>query len=80
MSADPSIQELLIAIRALPVRDRLSLVEHVVHDIASDDAPLQDQNPNSVIGSFADIADVMDDVAEAAMVSRERDPLRLSNG
>ena len=73
MSMDTNINELLTAIRALPVRDRLKLIEHVVHDIASDDAPATDRDPISV-------ADVMENVREAAMVARERDPLRLSNG
>ena len=80
MSVGTNINELLTAIRALPVRDRLNLIEHVVHDIASDDAPVTDRNPSSVIGAFADVAEVMEEVAEAAMVARERDPLRLSNG
>jgi len=80
MSVGTNINELLTAIRALPVRDRLNLIEHVVHDIASDDAPVTDRDPISVIGAFADVADVMEEVTEAAMVARERDPLRLSNG
>jgi hypothetical protein len=78
--ASKAIDELLATIRGLPVPDRLRLVEYVVHDIALDESVPQDSNPRSVIGSFADVADVMQDVCEAAMVARERDPLRLSNG
>jgi hypothetical protein len=80
VSASKAIDELLVTIRGLPVSDRLRLVEHVVHDIALDESAAQDGNPRSVIGSFSDVADVMQDVCEAAMVARERDPLRLSNG
>ena len=59
--------------------DRLKLVEHVVHDIAATESEAH-RNPAEVIGSFLDAADVMRDVCESAMESRERDPLRLSDG
>jgi hypothetical protein len=71
---------LLAAIRDLPVSDRLKLVECVVHDLAVAELPRPEQDPMSVIGSFSDIDDAMRDVCEAAMVARERDPLRLANG
>ena len=74
------IEDLLETIRGLPVSDRLKLVEHVVHDIAATESEAHERNPADVIGSFSDIADVMQDVCEAAMESRERDPLRLSDG
>jgi len=73
------IEDLLATIRGLPVSDRLELVEHVVHDIAASESGAH-RNPADVIGSFSDVADVMRDVCEAAMESRERDPLRLSDG
>ena len=68
-----SVDELLNVIGALPVRDRLKLVERVLHDITdSQGATRATRDPRSVIGSFADIADVMDKVAAAAMADRER--------
>lgn len=36
--------------------------------------------PMALLGSFSDIPDVIQDVCEAAMVARERDPLRVARG
>jgi hypothetical protein len=80
MATSKDVDELLAAIRVLPVPERLKLVERVVHDIAGADAPAPGRDPMSVIGSFSDIPDVIQDVCEAAMVARERDPLRLPHG
>lgn len=69
----PNVDEIIKVIRALPVRDRLKLVERVLQDITdSQGVTPATSHPRSVIGSFADIADVMDEVAAAAMVERER--------
>ena len=76
MSAAKHIEDLLIAIRPLPVPDRLRLIEHVAHDIASDDTS-NARDPKSIIGSYADVADVVENITEAAMEAREREPLRL---
>ena len=52
-----------------------------VHDItAAESTGAPKRDPKAVIGSFADVADVMEQVSEAAMAARERDPLRLPNG
>ena len=73
--------EIYAAIRGLPVPERLKLVERVVHDItATQSAGVSKRDPKTVIGSLADVADVLEQVNEAAMVARERDPLRLPNG
>ncbi len=80
MTASNRIDELLVTIRGLPLSDRLRLLESVARDIAVDKSIVGHENPGSVIGSFSDIAEVMQEVSEAAMVARERDPLRLSNG
>lgn len=70
-------QQLLDAIRTLPRRDRLRLVERVVHDLAEED---RTQAPDTIVGLFADQPDLIEAVCEAAMEARERDPLRLSGG
>jgi hypothetical protein len=73
--------EIYAAIRGLPVAERLKLVERVVHDIAHAQAtPSPKRDPKAIIGSLSDMADVLEEVTEAAMVARERDPLRLPNG
>ena len=73
--------EIYAAIRGLPVPERLKLVERVVHDITeTQSAGTSKRDPRAVIGSFADMADVIEQVSEAAMAARERDPLRLPNG
>jgi hypothetical protein len=79
--ASSNLDEILNAIRGLPVPERLKLVERVVHEITESQAASNPRrDPHAVIGSFADIEDVMEQVCEAAMVARERDPLRLPDG
>jgi hypothetical protein len=73
--------EIYAAIRGLPVADRLRLVERVVHDIAEGQAArVPKREPKAIIGSLAHMADVLEEITEAAMAARERDPLRLTNG
>jgi len=38
------------------------------------------QQPGSIVGLFADEADLIDEVCEAAMAARERDTLRIGDG
>jgi hypothetical protein len=61
-------------VRTLPRREQLRLVERVVHDLA--DQNEEQQAPSSLIGCFADQADLMDEIAAGSMAARERDPLR----
>jgi hypothetical protein len=68
--------ELLRAIRALPARERLRLVEDVIHELRSEDDVGSPTEPPSVVGLFADEADLFEQVADDAMQARERDPLR----
>jgi hypothetical protein len=70
-------QQLLDAIRELPRRERLRIVESVVHDLAEED---RGQAPDVVVGLFADQPDLIEDVCEAAMQARENDPLRRVGG
>jgi hypothetical protein len=80
MSTGKQADDLFGAIRNLPVPDRLRLVERVVHDIAESEKVEPKEDAMSVIGSFSDVADLVEQICEAAMVSRERDPLRLGRG
>jgi hypothetical protein len=78
--ASTNVDDLYDAIRGLPIPERLKLVERVVHDITL--APSMGPvpcDPRSVIGAFADIGDVIEEVCEEAMIARERDRLRVSN-
>jgi hypothetical protein len=79
--ASTNVDDIYTAILGLPVPERLKLVERVVHDITEAQATTPaKRDPRCIIGSFADISDVIDEVSEAAMAARQRDPLRLSNG
>jgi hypothetical protein len=65
--------ELTQEVRALPRREQLRLVERVVRDLADQN---DDQQVPSLIGCFADQAELMDEIATGSMEARERDPLR----
>ena len=62
------------AIRDLPVRERLRLVERVVHDLADTSEPMQ-QLP-SPLGLFADDPDGVDEMMKVVMENRRRWKLR----
>ena len=54
------------------------MTERVIHDLTDGgeaEAALND--PGAIIGLFADEPELMHEVSEAAMVARERDPLRI---
>ena len=70
-------QQLLDAIGELPRGERLRLVERVVHELAEED---RGRAPATIVGLFADQPDLIEEVCEAAMQARERDPLRLAGG
>jgi hypothetical protein len=72
--SQPDLDQLLRAVRALPRPGRLRLVESVVHDLAAEGNG--SPTGKSVLGLFADDAKLIDEVCDAAMTSRERDPLR----
>jgi hypothetical protein len=80
MSSGKQADDLFGAIRNLPVPEQLRLVERVVHDIAESEKVGPSEDAMSLIGSFSDVSDLVEQVCEAAMVSRERDPLRLDRG
>jgi hypothetical protein len=69
--------QLFTEIKTLAPRERLRLVERVIHDLtAGGEAETALGDPGTIIGLFADEPELMDEVSEAAMVARERDPLR----
>jgi hypothetical protein len=67
-------EDLAREVRALPRREQLRLIERVVRDLADENE--EHQAASSLIGCFADQADLMDQIAADAMATRERDPLR----
>jgi hypothetical protein len=62
------------AIRTLPPTERLRLVERVVHDLA--EAGVAATGSASVLGLFSAEPELLDEVVDAAMAARARDPLR----
>lgn len=80
MSTGKQAEDLFGAIRSLPVPERLKLVERIVLDIAEPEKAGAIEDAMSVIGSFSDVSDLVEQICEAAMASRERNPLRLSRG
>ena len=70
--------DLLDEIRSLPPRDRLRIVEFIVHGLAADAELVAAQRPENVVGLFSDEPELLDQVAEEALGARERDPLRRS--
>ncbi|MCU0657684.1 MAG: hypothetical protein MUF64_21215 [Polyangiaceae bacterium] len=66
--------ELLRQIKTLSSQQKLKLVEHVARDLASEHLPTE--APRSLIGVLAAQGELLDEIAESAMQTRERDPLR----
>jgi hypothetical protein len=67
-------EDILAAILTLPPTERLQLVEQVVHSLASES---RERPAGAIVGLFADEPDLIDEVAEGAMLARERDHLRV---
>lgn len=68
------------AILALPPKERLRLVERVVHQLAESSAAAEAPGAVSIVGLFGDEPELIDEVVEDAMRARERDPLRRFDG
>jgi hypothetical protein len=76
LTAMMDVEHLVQEIRQLPVRDRLRLVEQVVHDLAdvsSAEGPPAEPFP---IGLFADDPDGVDDMMKTVMEMRRSSRLR----
>jgi hypothetical protein len=70
-----TVDQLYEAIRALPVAERLRLVERVVHDVAVCASPAND-GPRDLLGMFADAPDLIDQVCAEALAERRSRPWR----
>lgn len=70
-----TIEQIYEAIRALPVDERLQLVERVVHDVRADAVEGEDGGPD-LLGMFADDPDLIDQVCSEALAERTERPWR----
>ena len=70
-----TIDEIYEAIRALPVADRLRLVERVVSDVAAA-ADAAGSVDTELLGLFADDPDLIDRVCDDAYRARQQRPWR----
>lgn len=73
-------EQIFQAIQTLPVRERLRLVERVVHTLADSSGVegelRQRAEASSLLGLFADEPELVDEVCGMALDARKRDPLR----
>jgi hypothetical protein len=74
--SQPDLDQLLQAIRALPRPERSRLVETVARELAGEGRGGGAALAKAIVGLFADDPDLIDEVCESAMKTRERDPLR----
>lgn len=77
--ASPSIDELLSAIRHLPLEDRLRLIEQARQE-ADEDTPVPAEShqlsSRSLIGLMADEPDVVERMCASAYEARSKAPMR----
>ncbi len=71
------IEMIYQAIRGLPSKDRLRLVERVVRDVVEASSPVE---PASIIGMAADEPELMDEVNDLAMRARRQSRMRSVDG
>jgi hypothetical protein len=76
----PKIEELLAAIRQLPLDERLRLVERAAHDAAENVRSLSAAgvSPPSLVGLMADEPDVVDRMCSAAYEARAKARMRAT--
>ena len=72
-----TIDEIYRAIRALPVADRLHLVERVVSDVAAA-ADATGDGDTELLGLFADDPDLIDRICDDAYLARQQRPWRTA--
>lgn len=70
--------DLVTAIRTLPISDRLRLVERVVRDAAADTR--SSQAPTSLLGLMEDEPELVDQVCASALEARAKARLRRIDG
>jgi hypothetical protein len=69
---------ILEAIRALPRKERVRLVEQLRRDLENDVRPAGD--PRAIMGMMADEPELMDRVCELAMQARNQSRMRPVDG
>lgn len=75
------IEDILDAIRSLSRDERNQLAKYLRRELGEEAPPAVGAiDAGSIVGLFADDSDLIDEVCESAMLSRERDPLRLADG
>ena len=75
------IEDILEAIRSLSSEERDRLAERLRRELDEEARSAKGRlDPKAIIGLFADDPDLIDQVCESAMQSRERDPLRHADG
>ena len=79
--AAPTMDELLAAIRQLPLDKRLELIERAGHEAAADtpQPPVVSQGP-ALLGLMGDEPDLVDRVCAAAYEARQGARMRGING
>jgi hypothetical protein len=78
--ASPSIDELLSAIRHLPLEDRLRLIERARREATEDTPAPADARqvaPRSLLGLMADEPDVVDEMCALAYEARSKAQMRV---
>ena len=77
--ASPSVDELLSAIRHLPLEERLRLIERAAQE-ASEDTPAPAEarqvSPRPLLGLMADEPDVVDEMCSLAYEARSEAQMR----
>lgn len=74
------IDDILEDLRSLSREERSQLSQQLRREL-DEESPSRANafDPRDVLGLFANEADLIDEVCESAMQSREQDPLRLAN-
>jgi hypothetical protein len=77
-----TVEQILLAIDRLPIRERLRLVERVVHDLADTSLPDQrePEDGDAMLGLFADDPASVDDMMVTVMEMRRGSRLRVVEG
>ena len=65
------------ALRALPERERLRVIERVIRDLANKHSGADQSPGRSFIGLWGDEPEAVDEMVEGLMRARARRPLRL---
>jgi hypothetical protein len=79
--AIPTMNELLVAIRRLPLDERLRLIERAAHEVAEDTPkapPVGESSTPSLLGLMADEPDLVDRMCSMVYQARSRARMRTA--